>query len=285
MTPKSVADGLSPQERKVWEQSRTVGEFLHACLEQEIAPKLDRLAPKVRPEVRDELRRALLRIYEPWPEWVLRIAAEVLVVRFPRVRKKTVCGVLKVIHWFFFEAALHGAPTPKPQLAFAAGIERDLWSMFGHLTAHDAAIGRRIEDLKSSTKNPNLLAQLEEFRASRADSSRQAWAAFVRYLEAKPEFPTALAATVDANRATFDGEGQLRETTLTPIYEKILENWAEVEAMSGPTELCRFLDPLLGNADQEKKFDRVKKLCRRVRVMFRPPCQGTSPPPPLVPPD
>jgi hypothetical protein len=76
----------------------------------------------------------------------------------------------------------------------------------------------------------------------------------------------------NAKQNTFDKQGWLRETTLTRIYGEIVENWPEIEELSGPTALCNFLSPVLKGNDNspEMRLDRVNKICQRMGVRFQP---------------
>jgi hypothetical protein len=78
------------------------------------------------------------------------------------------------------------------------------------------------------------------------------------------------AAVEDARRSTLDAKGQCKETRLTPVYRMMLANWITIEGMTGPKELTHFLLPALGDKDFFVAYKRVKTICSRLRVRFRP---------------
>jgi hypothetical protein len=156
-----------------------------------------------------------------------------------------------------------------------------LGTLIGHAFAMTAHLRTKLETaVKSGVLTQEDAADFEAEYAkqlSEEEFQREMQPHVSKYFDARPtkwvEFSEAM--TV-ARRKTLDPDGSLKETTLTNVYSKILEDWPKVEEMSGPTELCAFLEPVLVGSenDPDKKLDRVKKLCRRLKIQFRPIVKG-----------
>jgi len=263
------------------EKANTLAEILRFGLEKKL-PALRRSLnkEKIDPKKRDIFLRRWMRLYAPWPEWVLRVATEVLVVHFPRVQRKTIFEGLKAIHWLFFEAKIHDDSEP-PQFDFPPDLRNELVRLFGHMEKHMEELGKQIEELKKEllkVKLPERSDEIEQkIKPKWQNDYKRMGDLFLDFLKRKPpeeHLPT-METLLIANKATFDEEGRARDTTATAIYRKILESWEEVELLSGPEQLCDFLDPVLGHGDAEAKLDRVKHIVRRMGIVFHPVCQGT----------
>jgi hypothetical protein len=68
---------------------------------------------------------------------------------------------------------------------------------------------------------------------------------------------------------TFDKNGNVKLPPLIGIYAEILLHLPEVEDMSGVTEFCEFLKPLLNEKDPVKRLERVKQIRRRLGIVFK----------------
>ena len=66
-------------------------------------------------EKRNSMRQEdFSRWYQPWPDWVLNIGAEVFDVHFPSVSKQTFISILRNIHWLIFEVKIEGESAQPP---------------------------------------------------------------------------------------------------------------------------------------------------------------------------
>src|SRR5438046_9929894 len=92
------------------------------------------------------------------------------------------------------------------------------------------------------------------------------------------EFSRLSEAVASAKDRTFDEQRGLKETTATKVYRAILADWPDVEALEGPTQLCRLLEKALQGSrnDPESKLDRVKKICARMGILFKPAVKGQA---------
>ena len=93
----------------------TIGEMWLRVME----GPMERTRRYLPPVDHEEMWRPLRRYCEPWPDWVLRIAAEVLHVHFPTISKSTIEGVLRYFHFISLVARVDGSnqelrpPTPE----------------------------------------------------------------------------------------------------------------------------------------------------------------------------
>lgn len=229
-------------------------------------------------EMKADLVRSHARWFQPWPDWVLKVMAEIFAVYYPRVRKKTVIDCLTGFRWFFFEARRHGPKVPFPPLEFPSDLAADLMGVFGHSLCHSQQVTDEIAAFEARDLTAAQYQKLEEIKAEIKKLDNRAWRRWRDYLEARTEANTfaMLEQVVEAKKATLDAEGRLRETPATAIYRRIFLEWPTVESLSGPTELCRMLNPMLGNSSFEIKVDRVRKLCSRMGIVFAKSCQRTS---------
>ncbi|MGH7953275.1 MAG: hypothetical protein ACREFE_15345, partial [Limisphaerales bacterium] len=84
-------------------------------------------------EAFESFRQDELRMYEPWPDWVLRVATEIISVNCPRVDKQMIFGCLN-----FFHAVCFGLPieTSKISTKTITTINENLIRLVGHQEAH-----------------------------------------------------------------------------------------------------------------------------------------------------
>lgn len=224
---------------------------------------------------RDVVKRQFLRRYQPWPDWVLWCAVEVYRVFFPRINKQVIFESFKLFHDFIFEARFDETERKHPPIYPKINAEV-LGTVVGHLLAVAEHAKGQFDDLVRDGKLSQ--GEIAEFQAkhgkhlSEAEFHREVQPHLMRYLSIRPadlvQFSDAMAV---ARRNTFDANGGLKETTSTKVYSKILEDWPQVEEMSGATELCTFLNPLLVGSENDpaKKLDRVKKIRQRLKIRFR----------------
>lgn len=229
----------------------------------------------------DRFRR-FVAMLDPWPEWALRIAGEVISVHFPRVKKRSILETLKIIHWVLFEAEMLGDIENSPQITsefpkidFPPDARQDIFSFFAHLQKHAGTLITISEDAKTKSQawNEQDEKSLDNLRRGYEEMAKT----LLKLLGDEPpenHVPT-MGTIIAADKATYDEHGRVRDTTATGVYKQILKSWPEIATFSGVNELCDFLDPVLGNGDAEAKLDRVKKIVKRMRIKFRA-RQGTA---------
>ena len=187
------------------------------------------------PIFRDE--KKFLRYLKPWPIWVLRLHAEILYVRFPTIKKETIFETVQILHGMALEAKLDGSffpsfdSVPEVQDGF-------LGALYGHFFAHFM----KWEEDSPSTENEK--AEIEALRKipTLASFQQDIVPQITAHLERNPEgFLPFQNAFAKAKENTFDKNGNLKETPLTPIYRKILAEWTVVECLSGPKSSHRIL--------------------------------------------
>lgn len=216
---------------------------------------------------KEKFRGECLRFFEPWPDWVLKIKAQIVSVYFPTIKKSEIHEFIYFIHQLIFEIKLDGS-TPNEKIKFPKIEKSVAGKVIGHILGFDdPAKGLLAQSAAlKSEKSDNLIRLEQEITVFRNEFNKL----ILDYLSAKPEGITdILSETGNAQAKTFDKNGQLKETTATKIYQIIYENWPGIEKMSGVTELTRFLEPHLGVGDFEAKADRVKKICRRMDITFK----------------
>jgi hypothetical protein len=208
-----------------------------------------------------EISRDDLRMLEPWPDWVLRIASELIAVRYPRVEKIVILELLEFVHALFF-----GLRVKSPQSITAVGLRDNLIRLVGHLEAHTQ---RKFAEAEAKGVDSS---ELDALKMQRTEEFSKGWLMLMTALAKLNEAPFGIMEkAVDAKRATFDQNDNLRSTPATELYQAIFDNWQQVEKMSGQAELTEFLDPYLGkNRSQEQSYELVKKLCQRMEITFRP---------------
>jgi hypothetical protein len=258
---------------KIFPGAKTIGECLHYHYKSRLA-NFWRQIPDG-----DVLERQFLRRYTSWPDWALECAVEVCRVFVPRVRREIISDSFRFFHAFVFEARFDGSESGQPP-AFPQLDAKVFGTIVGHFLALGTHLRTQLDELASSGLSSEKLQELEGMYVSQLSEEavqREMQPHLSKYFEARPtkwvEFSEAMSV---AKRKTLDPHGGLKETTATKIYSKILEDWPKVEEMSGPTELCAFLDPVLVGSenDPHKKLDRVKKICSRLKVRFQPIVKG-----------
>ena len=236
------------------------------------------LLPVISPENRaaflagfEKYFRGAFRRFHPWPDWVLRIGAEVIAVEFPTIPKNHREEMLRQIHTSVFGCRPHQAP-PAPVTSWDSYLSI-FGAMFGHTVAHaEAELGELGRIVAKEEESPEK--RVEYFkRIMRAAEMRSLNCSVSDFIQIHPGCFVSLSEVVTkAKSNTFDSEGRPRATTLTEVYRLLFNDWPTVEAMSGPTELCAYLDRLGllvgGIDDPENKLDRVKKICQRMGIVF-----------------
>jgi len=218
---------------------------------------------------------------DPWPEWALRLAAEILSVHFPRVKKRNILNMLKFFHCICFEMEtdcdLENSPLAKYDLSdFPEDALNEMISAVAHMQKHAEVQKVKLETAK--TKSEIWSEEDEKNLQKMQKGYEQMGEALLKLLgEEAPEkqMPT-MGNAISAYNATYDKEGRTRDTTATVVYKQILKSWPEVQNLADTQALCDFLDPVLGHGDAEAKLDRVKKIVKRMGIEFRP-RQGTTP--------
>jgi len=206
------------------------------------------------------------RFFEPWPDWVFRIAAQVFHVQYPTFSKAKIYDVLRSIHYFVFFTTLEDFDDfesfPEPEI-----ISEVLGAFTGHAMAH-----LERETNASETLSADKSEGVEALKKSMDSMGNTAAKLFKKWPETFLIFQQSL---IEAEDKTFDRRrGVPKETPLTPIYRKILYNWRIIESLSGPRALTEFLSQDLGNQHIEDKYERVKAICKRMQITFKPIVKG-----------
>ena len=261
--PTPLGDNVEEQVQEIQKRARTLGEFVELVFVEVLLP-LSADYPLLREE---RIKRRIQRYVKPWPLWVLRISAEVLAVRFPKVPKQTIFEGLRFLHFLALEFRIDGTncddPPPLPDFD-----KKVLGAMAGHLFAHFLRHEAAIQAI------PVESPRGAKFR-SLADLEKLFVPMLAEYLKEFPEgFLGFNSALEEAKESTFDKAGNLKETQLAPVYRKILSDWPEIECLSGPKALAERLSPLLRNRDFEDRYERVKKICQRMEITFQPFVKG-----------
>jgi len=260
----------------------------------ECLPALTEFARHMPAEKGEAFLRHALRCFEPWPDWVLKMIVEILRVYLPTIPKSTINDAVRFGHFFVFTADTDCFTEQKLNCSIEENLIRipevgihHFGAVFGHLMAlaenHSSLLKAAYEKKEIS---------LEDFKAYGGGVSLETLqiqiqphiSSFINAVPAK--LLEIIEGVVNAKQNTFDKNGVLQETTLTKIYGQMVRKWPTIEELSGPTELCVFLNPGLTKDDlcYDNRLDRVKKICRRMGVKFKPfKERGTPPPPPSVP--
>ena len=212
--------------------------------------------------------RQSLRYFEPWPDWALRIIVEIWRVYLPTIPRSTIYDFIRFAHDLFLVLKLDGS-TPKeafkcPEIDFVH---------VGALNGHMAALCENLMLRIKAEFEQNSISSEDYKRYADDLSPERMQTEMLPFLRALPSKLFAFAeGFAQAKSDTFDKKGSLRETMLTKVYVEIFENWPAIEELSGPTALCAFLNPVLkGNiTDSEMQLDRVKKICQRMGIRFKP---------------
>ena len=219
------------------------------------------------------------RFFRPWPKWVFRLAAEVWHVQCPTIPKEAFIQTLRLLHVCMF----HRLTTSQND------IRSPDWSKVGDRFdfrvlpfIHSAFLGHALEHIKAEQ------AELDKLRAAGLISDKDyaerisvmsperveemLKRCFSAWSQDEGVSLTELIKTFENARAkTFDKNGALKQTQLTPIYRAMLYNWMTVERMSGPKELSNFLTPYLKGKSKSATGEqaRIATLCSRLGVKFR----------------
>lgn len=212
-----------------------------------------------------EMRRYL----EPWPNWAVHLAGEIFAIHLPSIPKAIIHEGLTLFHYVIFEWPIDRS-VPFPENRFAPFDPALLGAMFGHTIARGEDMQRKLaECLKQKLFSPEKYAEFQQ-RLSPGKLLTDANHAIAECMKADPHFIVRYSDHLAHAKAnTFDKKGNAKEPPLMPIYEKIFENWPKVERMSGPTELGKFLGPLLNESDPDKRMNRVKAIRRRLGIVFK----------------
>src|SRR5208282_4863995 len=77
--------------RRVFGDSKTIAEFLKRDSQRRLEPLLISVPNG------EKILRRILRLDEPWPDWVLRIAVEVWSVHFPTIKKEVIYDSFRLV--------------------------------------------------------------------------------------------------------------------------------------------------------------------------------------------
>jgi len=266
-------DAAELRIEKIREGSVTLGQFVERVFVEVLRPN----APPDYPLFQNErFCKRVVRYCKPWPEWVLRIAAEVLAVRFPTVKKQTLFDCLRWLLFLAVEARIDQSnfesvpPAPKVD-------DRFMGAVAGHLLAHfirHEPILRAAASQTPAQDKPGEPAKPDQKQSvPTLDELQQQFVPTIAgYFNDFPigflDFNSALA---EAKANTFDKAGNVKDKHRTPIYRKILSDWVEIEGLSGPKELTDYLGPkLLNDPEFERRYDRVKHICSDFKITFQP---------------
>ena len=229
----------------------------------------------------------LASMLDPWPEWVLRIATEVISVYFPRVKKRSIFKTLKFFHFIGFEMEAGVKIEDSQELQtklqkhfdlfdFPSDAMAEVISCMAHVKKHAEVHKVRLEEAKAKSEmwSENEEKNLQQTKSGYDQIAKQ----ILTFLNSEPpeDHTPTMETIVAADKATYDKHGRIRYTTATNVYKQILRSWPKVQNFNDERELCDFLDPVLGHGDADAKLDRVKKIVKRMGIKFRP-RQGTRP--------
>ena len=217
------------------------------------------------------------RIFKPWPKWVFRLLAEHWHVGFPTVPKEVIFQTLRVLNVIVFrcrldpdEGAASGFKFETVDRIDPAAMELVLAAIFGHGLEHLEAARKKLD---ASKKNAEISeAEYAEMSKSLESFDEMLEETLATWSKDKNLKLLDLTRAIEnARRKTWDRHGRGKETSLTPIYRKMLSNWIIVENMTGPKELANFLYPnSKGDADAaQRQFKRVESMCNRLGLRFR----------------
>jgi hypothetical protein len=275
--PEETEEGL----RGLWNSSATfadLGKRLYL-------PRLAAALAEIAPARKEAILTRFARRFDPWPEWVLNIGVEILKVYLPTIEKPALRSLVKCVHALFFELRLDD--TTPPGTIPAPQLDTEiLGALWGHMTAFSEDCHKKVVQLADEgVITPEKSVEFEK----RVEPPPHVNEAFAYYVNARgvTDLAKVAEAMAKAKGKTFDEQGGLKETSATKIYRAIFADWPDVESLAGPTELCNFLMPVLQGSrnDPELKLDRVKKICMRMGIVFRPAGKGQSYPLALSLPD
>jgi hypothetical protein len=263
--------------RELWNKSVAFADFVGPLYLGDVAAALAHRAPAQK----DAILKTLSRCFEPWPSWVLNVAAEILKVYFPTMERTWLRRSLQCLHALFFELRLDGT-TPPGTIPVPELDPTVLGAIWGHTIAVGEDCHKRMLQMAN-----NKLVTAEELLKfeEKLEPPKYAADVFAYYVKVRGvrNFGKVADAMAKAKDRTFDKQGCAKETTATEIYRQIFINWPHVETLAGPTELFRFLEPVLDGSrnDPVLRLDRVKKICTRMEIVFGSPIKGQPDPPAL----
>ena len=240
------------------------------------------LPPDLRAEflaLMEETDAHFRRHLEPWPDWVVRLAADLWSVQAPTIPKAKILETLRFIHFLVFEFRFY-CPASRASFRWPDIDAKIMGAVIGHSVARMEKDKREFSEFLeksrlSKEKHAEFTAHLSEF------SIDGYMAELAPHLaECAKEYPAHVIPFMEglaiAKANTFDKGGQLKAMPLRPVYQAIFSNWPKIERMSGPAELCRFLDPYLNEKAPDKKLERVKQIRRRLGIVFKRKARGTA---------
>ena len=250
-------------------QPSTLGQAFKNLYKSKLDVALSKYPAEKRPNMEDFYRH-----FDPWPRWVLKIGVEVLRVSFPKVSKSVIEESLQCFNFYLLTAKIDGSnrneAPPIPKLS-----GHDFGAILGHMTAHM----KHGNEKAGEAREKNLLSDKESKHYATEFSldtfQNEIAPVICSFLKLRPtetvEFGLSFSA---ACGNTFTKHGGEKETPLTRIYRKIFSDWTEIENLSGPKALTEYLSELLGNQEFEKKYERVKVICKRMGITFKPLVKG-----------
>lgn len=256
--------------KQVEERARTLGEFIKLIFSEVLWPNMGHF-----PIAQDaKFYPRVMRFCEPWPDWALRVYAEIIEVKIPTVPKAIILEHLRFLHFFIFDVEIHGKEMGK-----IPHIRGDSGKVFAAIAGHV------FEHFEKALKDGKLTPTKTAENSAAGNEAPEVWTmekfqktfvpSILKSLQFSPEkFLDFNSAFNTARKNTFDKKGFPKESPLTPIYRKIFWNWPEIEQMSGPKALCEYLSPHLGHQHPDEKYERVKKICQRMQIAFKPFVKG-----------
>ncbi|GEM_PF-2967144 len=219
------------------------------------------------------------RFFRPWPKWVFRLAAELWHVQCPTVPKETIVQTLRLLNICLFRCPTDVSSEQRAKAWFDAFDRTDLRVL---PFVHAAFMGHALEHLKAEQIELNKLRaaglisaedyadRISTFSPERVEEMlRDCFASWGK--DEDLNLSELIRVVEEARAKTFDKNGGLKETQLTPIYRAMLYNWMTVERMTGPKELSVFLTPQLKGKSKSATGEqaRIATLCSRLGVKFR----------------
>jgi len=105
------------------------------------------------------LKLYFLRWLEPWPDWVLRISAEVLHVYVPKIKQREILEFLRLAHWFFYELKIHEEKIAPP-VKLPPDFQKKFIQIIGHVRAHFFRIPQKISQIEGMKLSPSQISEL-----------------------------------------------------------------------------------------------------------------------------
>jgi hypothetical protein len=277
LQPVPESNGLQPDRiaQRVMTEVNSVADLFRVLDEDVLSKKYEKAIARAPAKheaalrgVFKEIDAGIQRRLRPWPKWVLRLAAELYAVSCPTIPKEKILEGFELIHFLFFDWRFDES-VPFPAHKFESFDPAIFGSVFGHVVA----LMENFQGKADYCLRANAIS-VEEYNEFKREI------AFERYVSEVNEYVTAYTrhnpqflirfseALAHAKANTFDKKGNRKELPRMAIYERIFEQWPEVEAMSGVTEFCKFLEPLLNEPDPEKRLNRTKSIRRQFGIVF-----------------